>query len=145
MDGNSLLELVLRTAVSLPETELCEYREYWQAVKVGGKWFAPTLYSEDQALTNLTGDPFDLAALTQSYSWITPGYHMNKRSWITLRPAPEVDAVLVEDLVVESYLQVVSRLPKRTRPLDLDDFVRNWLENHPNPSARPDAGSSSPR
>ncbi len=51
----------------------------------------------------------------------------------------------VEDLVVESYLQVVSRLPKRTRPLDLDDFVRNWLENHPNPSARPDAGSSSPR
>ena len=51
----------------------------------------------------------------------------------------------VEDLVVESYLQVVSRLPKRTRPLDLDDFVRSWLENHPNPSARPDAGSSSPR
>ena len=43
-----------------------------------------------------------------------PGYHMNKKHWITLHPAGDLQTQLIDDLVTESYLLVVENLP-RTR------------------------------
>jgi predicted DNA-binding protein (MmcQ/YjbR family) len=48
-----------------------------------------------------------------------PGYHMNKRHWITLHPDGTLQASDVDDLVTESYLLVLETLPKAQRPVDL--------------------------
>jgi predicted DNA-binding protein (MmcQ/YjbR family) len=56
------------------------------------------------------------------YDDITPGYHMNKKHWITLNPNGRLEASLVEDLVTESYLLVLEKLPKKQRPVDPTTF-----------------------
>jgi predicted DNA-binding protein (MmcQ/YjbR family) len=43
---------------------------------------------------------------------------MNKRHWITLEAGADVDETLVEELVTDSYLLVVSHLPKAQQPVD---------------------------
>lgn len=48
---------------------------------------------------------------------------MNKRHWITFTPGGDIDAALIE-LVTESYLLVVEKLPKHQRPVDPDSFGR---------------------
>ncbi|MDI9935282.1 MmcQ/YjbR family DNA-binding protein [Rhodococcus opacus] len=61
-------------------------------------------------------------ALQASHEHITPGYHMNKQHWITLTPGGDIDAQLVDDLVTESYLLVVEKLPRAQRPVDPTRF-----------------------
>jgi predicted DNA-binding protein (MmcQ/YjbR family) len=43
---------------------------------------------------------------------------MNKKHWITLEEGEGVDEKLVEELVTDSYLLVVSHLPKAEQPVD---------------------------
>src|SRR3954447_19158872 len=57
-------------------------------------------------------------ALRQQYSHITPGYHMNKKHWITLESGGGVDKELVRQLVTDSYRLVVAHLPRAERPVD---------------------------
>jgi predicted DNA-binding protein (MmcQ/YjbR family) len=47
---------------------------------------------------------------------------MNKKHWITLSEGKDIDAVLVDDLVTESYLLVVENLPKAQQPIDPSRF-----------------------
>lgn len=63
-------------------------------------------------------DPGEALALREQYRHITPGYHMNKKHWITLEAGEGVDEGLVEELVTDSYLLVVSHLRKAERPVD---------------------------
>lgn len=69
-------------------------------------------------IVNLKADPEDVRALTEAYPSILPGYHMSKRHWITLRPGADLTAALVRELVTESYLLVVTTLPRARRPVD---------------------------
>lgn len=66
----------------------------------------------------LKADPREARALREHNSHITPGYHMNKRHWITLEGGRGVDKKLVRELVTDSYLLVVAHLPKAERPVD---------------------------
>lgn len=43
---------------------------------------------------------------------------MNKRHWISLTPGPSLNEDLVRELVTESYLLVVEKLPRAQRPID---------------------------
>jgi predicted DNA-binding protein (MmcQ/YjbR family) len=43
---------------------------------------------------------------------------MNKKHWITVEGGDGVDEKLVEELVTDSYLLVVSRLAKAEQPVD---------------------------
>ena len=45
------------------------------------------------------------------------GDGMNKKHWITLTPGDSLDEALVRELVTESYLIIVSKLPKKQRPI----------------------------
>ena len=62
------------------------------------------------------------AALAREHPQVVPGYHLNKRHWITIGlggapGAPEaLPAGLVEECVDESYDLVVAGLPARLRP-----------------------------
>ncbi|WP_213813860.1 MmcQ/YjbR family DNA-binding protein [Glaciihabitans sp. dw_435] len=68
-------------------------------------------------LVTLKCVPEDGASLCEQYDSITPGYHMNKKHWLTVRLTAEVPDSLVTELVTESYRLVRPR-PPRARASD---------------------------
>lgn len=64
----------------------------------------------------LKSTPDESEALRAMYEWIQPGYHMNKRHWITVELDQRADPAEVEELIDESYRLVVNGLPKNQRP-----------------------------
>lgn len=95
--------------------------EVW---KVRGKMFAMLT----RGVVTLKADPFEAEMLRHTHDWITPGWHMNKRHWISV-----ADGVLndegagdrfLTDLVTDSYLLVVAGLPRAQRPVDPATFGR---------------------
>lgn len=54
-------------------------------------------------------------ALRQEHPTISPGYHMNKRHWISLAPGPGVSSELVGELVTNAYLLVTDALNRQQR------------------------------
>lgn len=83
--------------------------------KVGGKMFAVLHLGEEPAVT-LKCDPEEAAAWCRSDAGIRPGYHMNKRHWITVT-LEAVDRGLVTDLLRGSYEIVAASLPRGRRPV----------------------------
>lgn len=80
--------------------------------RVAGKMFALV----GVRFVTLKAEPEESEALRAMYEWIQPGYHMNKRHWITVELDDRADPAEVEDLVEESYRLVVAGLPKGLRP-----------------------------
>ena len=72
----------------------------------------------EESIAILKVDPEDSKALREQHADITPGYHMNKKHWITLHPGGELRKPLLDDLVTDSYLLVVENLPRAKRPVD---------------------------
>lgn len=83
--------------------------------KVMGKMFALVSQLDDVTRVTLKCIPEDGAMLAGQYESIVPGYHMNKRHWITISLIGEVPEELLSELVHESYKLVVSKLPKKDR------------------------------
>lgn len=81
--------------------------------KVGGKMFA-AIGTGDGGIDRITlkCDPEHAAILVGEHEHIVPGYHMNKRHWITVDLDGSVPRSLVDDLVDDSYL-LVRRTPRR--------------------------------
>ena len=105
----------------------------WEVWKVGGKVFMLQTAMPGEPVVILKADPDHAVLLREAHTEITPGYHMDKKHWITLHPGGGIDAGLVDDLVTESYLLVVEGLSRRQRPVDPGAFRR----------ARPRSGTSS--
>lgn len=127
MDGTALYDTAIEAALELPGSEVYSFTDGWEAARVRGKWFMLATRLEDDIIV-VKADPEDAAALVQEYEAITPGYHMNKRHWITVRPGGDVDDDMVRELVMESFVIVVSKLPKRERPVDPDVYARAYRE-----------------
>jgi predicted DNA-binding protein (MmcQ/YjbR family) len=85
--------------------------------KVAGKVFALTDPGDFPARMNLKCDPERASSLREEHESITPGYHMNKKHWNTVRIDRSVPASLVRDLILHSYDLVATSLPKGKRPL----------------------------
>ena len=64
---------------------------------------------------NLKGKPEDNIELCERYASITPGWHMNKRHWISVHVPGDVSDYVIERLVCQSYDIVLSSLPKKIR------------------------------
>ena len=73
------------------------------------------LVPTDFASVTLKVDPDEGVALRSQFSAISPGYHMNKRHWITIDLDADDQAVPVEDLIQDSYDLVVAGLPRKLR------------------------------
>lgn len=103
-------------ALELPDAELYEFAAGWLAVRVVGKWFLNSTERDGRLLINVKADPVDVAALQQAYESIKPGYHMNKRHWVSIVAGEDINAELVQELIADSYSIVVAGLPKKERP-----------------------------
>jgi predicted DNA-binding protein (MmcQ/YjbR family) len=82
--------------------------------KVGGKMFALTGIEQFQSI-NLKCDPELAIELREKYDGITPGYHMNKKHWNSVKMDGSVPMKVVQKMIDDSYSLVVSSLPKRER------------------------------
>lgn len=122
-------ELARQRTYELPGAELSHpFGEEHDVWKVCGKVFMLQSVLRGEPIVTLKARPQDSRELREAFPSITPGYHMNKKHWITLREDPTIPAEIVTDLVTESYLLVVETLPKRLRPVDPDRFAQPGQE-----------------
>ncbi len=84
--------------------------------KVGRKIFAIAPAVPDPEHVSLKCEPHFAEHLRAEHpTAITPGYHLNKRHWNTVRLDGGLPDGLVEELLGHSYTLVVDSLPKRER------------------------------
>ena len=84
-----------------------------QVFKIQGKMFALIGYREGKDFINLKADPHDVFFLTEEYSSITPGYHMDKKHWVSVEVGHSESAGMLKGLVDDSYQLVKSKLTKK--------------------------------
>ncbi|HJF17670.1 MAG TPA: MmcQ/YjbR family DNA-binding protein [Aeriscardovia aeriphila] len=123
MSDELLWNTVKETAEQLPAAELYPFSFEWDAARVKGKWFMISTV-RDQRIVNLKADPQDVLSLSADFPSISPGYHMNKKHWITIAPGEAVTVGLVRELVKQSYALVVETLPKREQPVDPHSYLQ---------------------
>jgi predicted DNA-binding protein (MmcQ/YjbR family) len=90
----------------------------WEVYKVRGKVFMLMTEVPGRPVVILKADPDEAHTVREQYRHITPGYHMNKKRWITLESGEGVDKERVKEFVTDSYRLVVAHLPKAGRPVD---------------------------
>lgn len=82
--------------------------------KVDGKMFALSDIDVFQGI-NLKCDPERAIDLRERYAGISPGYHMNKQHWNTVRVDMDVEDGLIYELIDHSYDLVFASLTKKRR------------------------------
>jgi predicted DNA-binding protein (MmcQ/YjbR family) len=87
-------------------------------MKVGGKIFAIISDQAEPPDISLKCEPELVAALQVSYEAVKPGYHLNKRHWVTVVADGTADDEL-PGWIEDSYDLVVASLPRAVRA-DLD-------------------------
>jgi len=83
--------------------------------KVAGKMFALSRLTGDPLSVSLKCEPLLAEELRAAHPAITPGYHLNKRHWNTVRIDGSLPDRMIADLVEDSYDLVVSKLPPARR------------------------------
>jgi predicted DNA-binding protein (MmcQ/YjbR family) len=88
--------------------------------KVMNKIFALTDINSFTSI-NLKCKPDRAVELREKYFGITPGYHMNKNHWNTLKTDSDVEDELLLELIDHSYYLVASSLSKKIK-IDLTNL-----------------------
>jgi predicted DNA-binding protein (MmcQ/YjbR family) len=116
LDTPELQRIADDVAVHLPGADV-EHRldPDWDLYKVRGKVFMLMTDLPGRPVVILKADPDKAVVLRTQYADITPGYHMNKRHWITVEGGGTVDEKLVTQLVTDSY-ELVARGRDQDRP-----------------------------
>lgn len=99
--------------LSLPQAEESfPFGEETSVFKTTGndKIFALSALSADVLSVSVKVDPEDSIALRAQYPQITPGYHLNKKHWITAVLDDALPDDLVEELIVGSHALVAPRV-----------------------------------
>ena len=123
MKGRTLQDAARAVAEELPSSVLgYPFGPEYEVFKVKGRVFMLLTEVPGVPIVVLKADPEDSRALRQWHDDITPGYHMNKRHWITLEPGGAIDKVMVKELVTESYRLVVAGLPQAEQPVVPETF-----------------------
>lgn len=87
--------------------------------KIQGKMFALLLERDGVASVNLKCDPEQAIGLRDLFTAVTPGYHMNKRHWNTVRDDGSIPVGELQRMIDHSYALVVKGLT-RTQRLGLE-------------------------
>lgn len=83
--------------------------------KVGGKMFALLSLDAAPIQLSLKVEPASGDMLRAAFPAVQPGYHLNKRHWVTLTLDGSLEPGMVEALIDESYRLVVRGLPRAVR------------------------------
>ncbi len=125
MRGDDLLAVAAARTEELPGAGLEHpFGPETDVYKVRGKVFLLISGAAESAMLVLKSHPEESEALRAGFAEITPGYHMNKRHWISVRPGPALEPEFIAELVTEAYLLVVEKLPRAQRPVDPALFGR---------------------
>jgi predicted DNA-binding protein (MmcQ/YjbR family) len=95
-------------------TEEFPFGEETLVFKVMGKMFALTDVESFESV-NLKADPEEGLELREKYASVLPGYHMNKKHWITVLMDGTLPDKLFYQWVDTSYNLVSASLPKKDR------------------------------
>jgi len=95
-------------------TEEFPFGENILVFKVMGKMFTATDMDEFESI-NLKCDPETGVLLREQYPSVLPGYHMNKKHWITVLMDGAISDKLVRGWIDASYDLVVASLSRRIR------------------------------
>lgn len=81
------------------------------------RWFGLVMAEvAGRSLLTLKGDPDLNHALVGAHEWIVPGYHMNKRHWISVLVAdPRAEPDLVLGLLEDAWSATVEKFPAHVR------------------------------
>ena len=80
-----------------------------------GKMFGVTASKDEPIDISVKSEPPIGEALRAQYESIAPGYHLNKRHWITVTLNGDVPDERVRELVLDSYELVAPRAPDSAR------------------------------
>jgi predicted DNA-binding protein (MmcQ/YjbR family) len=111
MTPDSLREFCL----ALPQaTETFPFGEETSVFKTSGndKIFAISALGSETLDVTLKCDPEESIALRGEFTAIIPGYHVNKKHWITIVLDGSVPDDLVEQLIASSHALVRPRVPR---------------------------------
>ncbi|WP_218948374.1 MmcQ/YjbR family DNA-binding protein [Acinetobacter sp. YH12140] len=112
----ALHAVAAKTALALPETTCSQpFGEGCDVFKVMDKVFMLSFHLEGKAAINLKVLPDNGGMLKDIYPFIRAGWHMNKKHWISVFTDEELEEELLQDLVLNSYELVVSKLKKGQR------------------------------
>jgi predicted DNA-binding protein (MmcQ/YjbR family) len=92
-------------------TEEFPFDENTLVFKVMGKMFTATDVNEFVSI-NLKADPEKSILLQEAWPAVQPGYHMNKRHWITVAMDGTIPDPLIMSWIDESYDLVAAGLTK---------------------------------
>jgi predicted DNA-binding protein (MmcQ/YjbR family) len=84
--------------------------------KVGGRMFALANIDWFESI-NLKCDPVRAIELREQYYAVTPGFHMNKKHWNSVKMDGSVPDALVLDWIDHSYELVFKSLPQKIKTL----------------------------
>ena len=115
---------VLAWATELPGAELTHpFGDDVAVMKVGGKMFVLVRLVGEPVLATLKADPDRAVELVRDHAGIEPGYHTNKRHWVSVDLATDVPGGLLRELVEDAYDLVLASLSARARfDVDPDRF-----------------------
>ena len=103
--------------LALPHTEeSLPFDENALVFKVMGKIFAITNI-EKWDMVVVKCDPHQAIELRETYDFVKPGYHTNKKHWNSIMIDDALSDSLLEKWVLDSYNLVVASLPAKTRKL----------------------------
>jgi predicted DNA-binding protein (MmcQ/YjbR family) len=110
------IDTVRAALLAKPEAaETFPFDQTTMVAKVADKMFALLDTTSSPVRVSLKVDPDYGDVLRATYPAIAPGYHLNKRHWVTLTLDGSLGAALVQELIDESYRLVVRGLPRAAR------------------------------
>jgi predicted DNA-binding protein (MmcQ/YjbR family) len=98
-------------------TEEFPFGEQTSVFKVGGKMFALSALESRPLRVSVKCEPDLAEGLRATYPAIQPGYHLNKRHWLTITLDGSVPDETVFELLEDSHDLVLSGLAARQRAL----------------------------
>lgn len=82
--------------------------------KVGGKMFL-LISLQNPTTFNAKCDPERAVALREEYDEVTPGFHMSKIHWNTVKIHGRLTEIQLNELIDHSYELVYQNLPKKIK------------------------------
>ncbi|WP_067829750.1 MmcQ/YjbR family DNA-binding protein [Actinomadura kijaniata] len=111
-------ETVAQHCLSLPDgTEDFPFGPQPAVYKTGGKIFALLAEDADPPRVSLKLPPDEVEALKAQYpGTVLPGYHLNKRHWVTVLLEGDLDDEEILTLIDASHETVIQTIPRTRRP-----------------------------